>query len=43
MFAHPQARYFNVGQIADDQWAELARLKDTTPKQIERWVAFQQI
>jgi len=41
MFLHPEARYFNVGQIADDQWASLAVLKKTTPKQIERWVAFQ--
>ncbi len=43
MFLHPEARYFSVGMIADDQWEALAKLKNTTPKQIERWVAFQQI
>ena len=43
MFAHPSARYFSVGLVGDDQWAALARLRGSTPDQVERWVAFQQI
>ncbi|HMN69743.1 MAG TPA: vitamin B12 dependent-methionine synthase activation domain-containing protein, partial [Bdellovibrionales bacterium] len=40
MFLHPAARYFSVGTVGEDQWQELARLRNTDPKQVERFVAF---
>ena len=41
MFLHPDARYFSVGNIGDDQWASLAKLKQKDKKDLERWTAFQ--
>lgn len=40
MFLHPQARYFAVGHVGEDQWKHLAQLRGLEPKQVERWVAF---
>jgi 5-methyltetrahydrofolate--homocysteine methyltransferase len=38
-FAHPQARYFTVGPIGEDQIASYARRKGQTLEQVERWLA----
>ena len=37
-FAHPQARYFTVGRIGDDQVASYARRKGRSIEEIERWL-----
>jgi 5-methyltetrahydrofolate--homocysteine methyltransferase len=37
-FAHPQARYFGVGQIGADQVADYARRKGMTVGEVERWL-----
>jgi 5-methyltetrahydrofolate--homocysteine methyltransferase len=37
-FAHPQARYFTVGRIGEDQIASYARRKGQSIEQIERWL-----
>jgi len=37
--AHPQARYFGVGDIGRDQVEDYARRKDWTLSQAERWLA----
>jgi 5-methyltetrahydrofolate--homocysteine methyltransferase len=38
-FAHPQARYFTVGRIGDDQVASYARRKGCSVDEIERWLS----
>jgi len=38
-FSHPEARYFQVGQIAADQVAEYARRKGLSLAEAERWLA----
>jgi 5-methyltetrahydrofolate--homocysteine methyltransferase len=38
-FAHPQARYFTVGRIGDDQIANYARRKGQSVEQVERWLS----
>jgi len=38
-FAHPQAKYFNVGRIGRDQLEDLARRKTQTVAELERWLA----
>jgi len=38
-FAHPQARYFTVGRIGDDQVASYARRKRRPVEEIERWLS----
>ncbi len=38
-FSHPQAQYFVVGRIGQDQVADYARRKDMTLEQAERWLA----
>ena len=38
-FAHPQAKYFNVGKIAADQVASLAKRKGKPLARIERELA----
>lgn len=38
-FAHPEARYFNVGKINRDQVADYARRKGMKPAEAERWLA----
>jgi len=37
-FAHPQARYFTVGRIGDDQIASYARRKGQSLEKVERWL-----
>jgi 5-methyltetrahydrofolate--homocysteine methyltransferase len=37
-FAHPQARYFTVGRIGEDQIASYARRKGQSIEQVERWL-----
>ncbi len=37
-FAHPQARYFNVGKIDRDQVEDYARRKGMTVGEVERWL-----
>lgn len=38
-FNHPEARYFNVGQIGDDQVKFYAQRKGLSVKEVERWLA----
>ena len=38
-FAHPAARYFNVGRIGRDQVEEYAARKGMTVAEVERWLA----
>jgi 5-methyltetrahydrofolate--homocysteine methyltransferase len=38
-FAHPQARYFTVGRLGDDQIAAYARRKGRPVEEIERWLS----
>jgi 5-methyltetrahydrofolate--homocysteine methyltransferase len=38
-FNHPQARYFNVGLIGEDQIEIYAKRKDKSKTEIERWLA----
>jgi len=37
-FAHPEARYFNLGRIARDQVEDYARRKGVSVAEIERWL-----
>ncbi len=37
-FAHPDARYFNVGKIAEDQLSDYARRKGMTEEVAKRWL-----
>jgi 5-methyltetrahydrofolate--homocysteine methyltransferase len=37
-FAHPEARYFNVGKIAEDQLQDYARRKGMTEDVAKRWL-----
>ena len=37
-FAHPQARYFNVGSIGRDQVEDYARRKGVPLAEVERWL-----
>jgi 5-methyltetrahydrofolate--homocysteine methyltransferase len=36
--AHPDAKYFNVGRIGDDQLADYARRKETTVEEVAKWI-----
>jgi 5-methyltetrahydrofolate--homocysteine methyltransferase len=38
-FAHPQARYFSVGRIGEDQVESYARRKGSRVTDVERWLA----
>jgi 5-methyltetrahydrofolate--homocysteine methyltransferase len=38
-FAHPEARYFNVGKIGRDQVEEYAARKGMTVAEVERWLS----
>ncbi len=38
-FAHPEASYYNVGQIGRDQVEDYARRKEMSVEEIERWLA----
>ncbi len=37
-FAHPEAQYFNLGNISKDQVEDYARRKGMSVKEIERWL-----
>ncbi|MEE9264758.1 MAG: vitamin B12 dependent-methionine synthase activation domain-containing protein, partial [Vicinamibacteria bacterium] len=37
-FNHPEARYFSVGKIGEDQIADYARRKSLTQAEVERWL-----
>ena len=37
-FAHPQARYFTVGRLGEDQIADYARRKGLSVEAVERWL-----
>lgn len=39
IFAHPQAHYFSVGQIGDDQLIDYAERKNMTKEEAEKWLA----
>jgi len=38
-FAHPQARYFMVGRLGEDQVRDYARRKGLSVAEVERWLA----
>lgn len=38
-FNHPQARYFSVGRLGEDQIADYARRKGVSKDEVERWLA----
>jgi 5-methyltetrahydrofolate--homocysteine methyltransferase len=38
-FAHPQAKYFNVGKIDRDQVMDYAKRKGMSIAEAERWLA----
>ena len=38
-FAHPQAKYFGLGQIQKDQVEDLAKRKSQTEQVVERWLS----
>ncbi len=40
-FAHPEARYFTVGRLGEDQIADYARRKHLSIDQVERWLTSQ--
>lgn len=37
-FAHPQAKYFNLGMVGKDQVEDYARRKQSTVAEVERWL-----
>mgnify|MGYP000417959298 CR=1 FL=1 len=37
-FAHPDAKYFNLGNIQSDQVEDYANRKGMTVEEIERWL-----
>ena len=39
-FSHPDARYFGVGRVGDDQLADYARRKGVEMAEAERWLSF---
>ena len=39
-FSHPDARYFGVGRVGDDQLADYALRKGVEPAQAARWLSF---
>ena len=38
-FAHPQAKYFSVGKLGDDQVEDMARRRGVARQDVERWLA----
>jgi len=38
-FAHPESRYFFVGNISSDQAADYASRKDVDVQTVEKWLA----
>jgi hypothetical protein len=39
MLAHPQARYFNIGTIGEDQLADYARRRGVPVEQMRKYLA----
>ena len=39
-FSHPQAKYFPVGRIGNDQLKDLATRKDSSTDEVGRWLSF---
>ncbi len=37
-FSHPQAKYFNVGKILDDQTSDYAKRKKVSLKEVKKWL-----
>jgi 5-methyltetrahydrofolate--homocysteine methyltransferase len=37
--SHPRSRYFNVGRIGRDQLEDLARRRQESVDELERWLA----
>ena len=38
-FAHPEARYFTVGRVGDDQVVDYASRKGLPVEEVERWLS----
>ena len=38
-FAHPEARYFAIGKIGQDQLQDQAKRRQATQQELERWLA----
>jgi 5-methyltetrahydrofolate--homocysteine methyltransferase len=38
-FAHPEAKYFVVGKIGDDQVSDMAQRRGVSKEDVERWLA----
>ena len=38
-FAHPQAKYFSVGKLKQDQIQDYAKRKDMEVSVVERWLS----
>ena len=39
-FSHPDAKYFGVGRIGDDQLADYAKRRGVDPEEAARWLSF---
>ena len=39
-FAHPEARYFDVGRLAQDQLADYAARRGVPVEEVERWLSY---
>ena len=39
VFAHPEAKYFNVGTVGEDQMADYAARKGMPPDELRKWLA----
>ena len=37
-FSHPEAKYFNVGKVQDDQVLDYAKRKKMSVKNVEKWL-----
>jgi 5-methyltetrahydrofolate--homocysteine methyltransferase len=38
-FAHPEAKYFNIGKIGRDQLEDYAQRKDKSLTEMEKWLS----
>ena len=38
-FAHPEAKYFAIGKISEDQIVDLANRKNMSKKEVEKWLS----
>ena len=37
-FAHPEAKYFSVGKVQDDQIVDYAKRKNMSVKEAKKWL-----